>query len=95
VLKHLSLFDHIRRSTALEGHVMKAQCINTIGLKCPQPTLRLAVMCSHMDPGDTLEVIGDCPTFEQDIRHWCERLDKQVLSVEDDGKGEKRIQIQF
>ena len=75
--------------------MMNTEVLDTIGLKCPQPTLRLAVKATHMDHGDTLEVLGDCPTFEQDIRRWCSRLGKLVLSVKNTKKGEKRIQIQF
>jgi TusA-related sulfurtransferase len=48
-----------------------------------------------MKPGDILEILGDCATFEKDIRTWCERLGKIFLSVKDEGKDMRRIQIQF
>ena len=48
-----------------------------------------------MKSGDILEVLGDCPTFERDVRVWCERLGKVLLSVKDEGADKKRIQIQF
>jgi tRNA 2-thiouridine synthesizing protein A len=48
-----------------------------------------------MQPGDVLEVLGDCPTFVKDVRTWCERLGKIFLSVKDEGEDRKRIQIQF
>jgi tRNA 2-thiouridine synthesizing protein A len=48
-----------------------------------------------MKQGDILEVLGDCPTFEKDVRTWCERLGKVFLSVKDEGQNKKRIQIQF
>jgi tRNA 2-thiouridine synthesizing protein A len=65
------------------------------GMKCPQPVLKIAVKAPDMNPGDILEVIGDCPTFERDVRVWCQRLQKTFLSIQDEGDGKKRIQIQF
>jgi len=74
---------------------MRVELLDTIGLKCPQPVLKIAVKAADMQFGDILEVIGDCPTFERDIRVWCERLNKILLSVKDEGGYRKRIQIQF
>ena len=74
---------------------MAVQVLDTLGLKCPQPVLRLAVLAPDMQPGEVLEVLGDCPTFEKDLRTWCERLGKVFLSVKDEGESRKRIQIQF
>jgi tRNA 2-thiouridine synthesizing protein A len=74
---------------------MAVRVLDTLGLKCPQPVLKIAVMAPEMRSGDALEVLGDCPTFEKDIRIWCERLGKVFLSVKDEGGDKKRIQIQF
>jgi tRNA 2-thiouridine synthesizing protein A len=74
---------------------MSVSVLDTFGLKCPQPVLKLAVLAPDMQMGDVLEVLGDCPTFEKDLRTWCERLGKVLLSVKDEGKDRKRIQIQF
>ena len=74
---------------------MSLQVIDTLGMKCPQPVLKIAVQAPDMRPGDVLEVLGDCPTFEKDVRTWCERLGKVVLSVRDEGEDRKMIQIQF
>jgi len=64
------------------------------GLKCPQPTLKVTVMAVKMKPGDVLEVIADCPTFEKDVRDWCSRAKKILLWVKAEGPA-KRVQIQF
>ena len=69
--------------------------LDMLGVKCPQPVLKIAVKAPEMKPGDILEVLGDCPTFEKDIRAWCNRLGKICLSVMDEGDSRKRIQIQF
>ena len=74
---------------------MTVHKLDTIGLRCPQPVLKVAVTATYTKPGDILEVLGDCPTFERDIRTWCKRLNKVMLSVNDDGDKAKRIQIQF
>jgi tRNA 2-thiouridine synthesizing protein A len=74
---------------------MALEVLDTLGQKCPQPILKIAVKAPDMKKGDILEVFGDCPTFEKDVRIWCERLGKVFLSVQDNGAKEKRIQIQF
>lgn len=74
---------------------MATEVLDTLGLKCPQPVLKIAVKAPDMSPGDILEVLGDCPTFEKDVRTWCERLGKLFLAVRDEGGSRKRIQIQF
>jgi tRNA 2-thiouridine synthesizing protein A len=58
---------------------MAVRVLDTLGLKCPQPVLKIAVMAPEMRSGDVLEILGDCPTFEKDVRTWCERLRKAVL----------------
>lgn len=74
---------------------MAVEILDTLGLKCPQPVLKLAVRAPDMESGSILEVLGDCPTFEKDVRTWCDRLGKVFLSVKDEGESKKRIRIQF
>ena len=74
---------------------MAVVTLDTLGLKCPQPVLKIAVKAPDMKSGDTLEVLGDCPTFERDVRTWRERLGKVFLSIKDEGEDKMRIQIQF
>jgi tRNA 2-thiouridine synthesizing protein A len=69
--------------------------LDTTGLKCPQPVLKIAAKSPDMKPGDILEVIGDCPTFERDIRAWCKRLKKTLLFIRNEGTSKMRCQIQF
>jgi tRNA 2-thiouridine synthesizing protein A len=47
---------------------MSAKVSDTLGLKCPQPVLKIAVKAPQIKPGDIFEVLGDCPTLEKDIR---------------------------
>jgi tRNA 2-thiouridine synthesizing protein A len=74
---------------------MAVLVLDTTGMKCPQPVLKIAAKSPDMQHGDVLEVIGDCPTFERDIRAWCKRLKKSLLYIRDEGSGKMRCQIQF
>jgi tRNA 2-thiouridine synthesizing protein A len=74
---------------------MAVKVLDTLGMKCPQPILKIAVKAPDMQPGDILEVMGDCPSFEKDVRKWCERLNKVLLSVQNEEHNRKRIQILF
>lgn len=69
--------------------------LDTTGLKCPQPILKIAAKSPDMQPGDILEVLGNCPTFERDIKAWCKRLKKTLLFIRDEGDNKKRCQIKF
>jgi tRNA 2-thiouridine synthesizing protein A len=53
----------------------------THGMRCPQPVLMLAHGARGKPAGTLVEVSGDCPTFEKDVRSWAERERKTVLAV--------------
>ena len=69
--------------------------LDCCGLRCPQPILKIAGMVPELKAGDVLEVSADCPTFEKDVRVWCERMKRVLLWIKDDGDSKKRCQIQF
>jgi tRNA 2-thiouridine synthesizing protein A len=68
--------------------------IDCAGMRCPQPVLKLAVETAETPAGTVVEIIGDCPTFEKDIRTFCERRKKTLLSVSAEG-ARITIQIQY
>lgn len=74
---------------------MAIQHLDCIGMKCPQPTLKVTIMSTKMTPGDILEVVADCSTFEKDLRDWSLRSKKTILWIKDEGAGLKRAQIKF
>jgi tRNA 2-thiouridine synthesizing protein A len=74
---------------------MTIEVLDAMGLKCPQPVLKIALKSRDMKSGDVLEVYGDCPTFEKDVRAWCQRMGRVLLSVSENGTYRKTIQIQF
>jgi tRNA 2-thiouridine synthesizing protein A len=68
--------------------------IDCTGMRCPQPVLKLAVETAETPAGTTVEIVGDCPTFEKDVRTFCDRRKKTLLSVDADGET-KVIRIQY
>ena len=68
--------------------------IDCTGMRCPQPVLKLAVETADTPAGTVVEIVGDCPTFEKDIRTFCDRRRKTLLSVRPEG-ARTRIQIQY
>jgi TusA-related sulfurtransferase len=73
---------------------MAIKKMNLIGLQCPEPILQISVKSTELKQGDILEVIADCSTFENDVRLWCERLNKYLLFFRN-VNGRKECQIQF
>jgi tRNA 2-thiouridine synthesizing protein A len=68
--------------------------IDAVGLRCPHPTLVLSNATQKTAPGALVEISGDCPSFENDIREYCKKRKKTVLAVT--GKAPTlTIQIQF
>jgi tRNA 2-thiouridine synthesizing protein A len=64
------------------------------GMRCPQPVLRLAAETAETPAGTIVDIVGDCPTFEKDVRVFCERRRKTILAVRSDG-ATKCIRIQY
>ncbi len=74
---------------------MATYTLDTSGLKCPQPILKIAVKAKELQPGDMLEIIADCPSFPADIKAWCERTGKTLLFCATDGDGKHKAQVRF
>ncbi len=74
---------------------MVVQKLDTLGLKCPQPILKVAAILPSLNPGDTLEIIADCPSFPNDIKAWCERTGKTLILLTTDGTGKHTAQVQI
>lgn len=62
--------------------VLRMDCT---GMRCPQPVLRLAAQTAGTPAGTVVEIVGDCPTFEKDVRVFCERRKKTVLAIWHEG----------
>jgi tRNA 2-thiouridine synthesizing protein A len=74
---------------------MATKNLDALGLKCPQPILKVATMAPQMSPGDILEVVADCESFPKDIKAWAEKTGKTLLFCNTDEAGKHTAQIQF
>jgi tRNA 2-thiouridine synthesizing protein A len=74
---------------------MAVKNLDCIGLKCPQPILRVVSFIPQCQPGDVLEILADCPSFPKDIKAWCEKTGRTLLYCMDDGTGVSTVQIQL
>ena len=73
---------------------MATIALDCLGLRCPQPILKVATKVPEMKLGDLLEVIADCSSFPNDIKTWADRTKKTLLFCRNEG-GKFRAQIQF
>jgi tRNA 2-thiouridine synthesizing protein A len=55
----------------------------------------MTVEALSMKAGDILEAVADCPTFENDVRGWCQRSKKALLWFKTDPDGAKRCQVRI
>ena len=69
--------------------------LNCLGMKCPQPILKVVVKIKQMNPGDVLEVEADCPSFPTDIKAWAEKTGKTLMLCSTDAEGNHSAQIQL
>jgi tRNA 2-thiouridine synthesizing protein A len=74
---------------------MATHTLDALGLKCPQPVLKVAIMAKQLQPGDMLEIIADCESFPVDIEKWCNTTGNTLLFCADEGGGKHKAQIQF
>ena len=74
---------------------MPTHTLDALGLKCPQPILKVAVKARELQPGDMLEILADCPSFPEDIKAWCGKTGKTLLVCSDEGGGSYKARVQF
>ena len=74
---------------------MATKIIDAKGLPCPQPALKMTVEALGMKPGEIIEAVADCPSFEADVRGWCQRSKKTLLWIKTEAGGAKRCQVRI
>lgn len=57
--------------------------LDTSGLLCPMPVIRVQNQIKKMQIGDILEVICTDPGTKNDIPTWCRINGHEVLSIEE------------
>ncbi len=70
--------------------------LDTRGLKCPVPVLKMTgvLVKNQVKPGDILAVLADCPSFDKDVREWCQKMKKVLVVVKEVG-GFKRAEVRI
>jgi TusA-related sulfurtransferase len=74
---------------------MAKEILDTTGIEWSQAIFTIASKVVSMQPGDILEITGTHPSFEEVILTWCERVKKKLISINPNGKGGMKCQIQF
>jgi len=74
---------------------MSETTLNCKGLRCPEPTLKLTAVAIKLKSGDFISVQADCPTFEKDLRGWCQRMKKILIFIREESDGSKLAQIKM
>jgi tRNA 2-thiouridine synthesizing protein A len=69
--------------------------IDAKGLQCPQPRLKMSMESMKLKPGDILECVADCTTFEADVKEWCKNSKKALLWFKTEADGAKRCQVRI
>lgn len=58
--------------------------IDTLGLKCPLPVLRVKKRIQGLSAGAMIRVVADDPTTLRDVPAWCELAGHQLLERTED-----------
>ncbi len=74
---------------------MATEKLDCLGMKCPQPILKVVAKIPTMNAGDILEIEADCPSFPTDIKAWSTKTGKTLLMCMTDGTGKHSAQIQL
>ena len=74
---------------------MATEKLDCLGMKCPQPILKVVAKIPTMNAGDILEIVADCPSFPTDIKEWSTITGKTLLMCTTDGTGKHSAQIQL
>ncbi|MGB5097448.1 MAG: sulfurtransferase TusA [Porticoccaceae bacterium] len=56
-----------------------SQCVDTSGLRCPEPVMMLHNALRKVAVGDVLKVIATDPATERDIPRFCHYLGHQLV----------------
>lgn len=67
------------------------------GKDCPIPVLKMTntLMKGEVKSGDTLVVLSDCPTFEKDVKAWCQNMKKVLIVIKNEGNNTKRAEVRI
>jgi TusA-related sulfurtransferase len=67
--------------------------LNCVGMKHPQAINQVSMLAKRK-PGSTIKIVTDDMIFENEIKHWIENSNSNLIRLEKDGKTIK-VQIEF
>lgn len=68
--------------------------IDTKGLSCPMPLMKLAKAMKGLQSGEVLEMYGTDPGTKSDLPKWCEKSGNSLLETEELENGIFKFLIQ-
>ncbi len=63
------------------GKTPRVHFVDARGLRCPVPIMKITVAMQSVKPGEEVQAIADCPTFERDVRSYCDRHKLTLLWI--------------
>ena len=72
---------------------MTNEILDTTGLLCPLPVLKLRKHLKSMKIGDVVAVLANDPAAAIDIPHFCNELGHTLISKKSTGSGETEYQV--
>ncbi len=51
------------------------------GMRCPLPVLKAAMQIQKFPKGTTVEILADCPDFPKEVKAWCEKSGRVLVSL--------------
>ena len=70
------------------------ETLDTKGLSCPMPMMKLAKAMKGLKSGEALEMLGTDPGTKSDLPKWCEKTGNALLEEGDLEAGVFRFVIQ-
>ncbi|MBN1595970.1 sulfurtransferase TusA family protein [candidate division FCPU426 bacterium] len=62
-----------------------AKILDFRGLRCPQPVLKAALEVQKLPGGTEVEIVADCPDFPHEVKQWCEKSNRTLVDIVDNG----------
>ena len=56
--------------------------LDLVGLKCPQPIIKLMLQIKSIEAGEQLSATADDPAFPLDVEAWCQKTGHELVQLE-------------
>jgi tRNA 2-thiouridine synthesizing protein A len=68
------------------GDLHPSIIVDTCGMFCPAPIIKLAESIRNIDAGGVVELLSDDPAIEFDLPAWCRSSGHSVVSQSREGR---------